>query len=119
MSTVHNLSRSFKYAIDGITTAFRNEPNLKIHFSAALIATVAAIILKFSIIEWIILSFTIVLVITLELINTVLETLVDMISPEYRHEAKVAKDVSAAMVLISAVFSIIVGLLLFVPKILR
>jgi diacylglycerol kinase len=117
MSTVHNLSKSFSYAFQGISTAFKNEPNLKIHLSVALLATGAGFVLGLNRIEWIILAFTIVLVIILELMNTMLESLVDLVSPEMKTDAKIAKDVSAAMVLVSAIFSVIVGILLFTPKI--
>ena len=82
----------------------------------AVFALLMGVFLKLSTIEWLILSFTIFYVITLELINTVMEAFVNLVSPEYKHFAKVAKDVSAACVLLAAFLSVIVGLVLFLPK---
>lgn len=76
-------------------------------------------VLRLSTIEWLLLSFTIFYVLTLELLNTVMESFVNLVSPEYKHFAKVAKDVSAACVLLAAFLSVIVGFVLFLPKILN
>lgn len=117
MGLKHPTSKSFEYAFQGIRTAFKNEPNLKIHTFFALLAIFAAIVLRISTIEWLLLTFTIFYVITLELLNTVLEALVNLVSPEFHPFAKIAKDVSAACVLMAALLSVIVGLVLFTPKI--
>jgi undecaprenol kinase/diacylglycerol kinase (ATP) len=108
---------SFGYAFSGIRTALKKEPNIRIHLVLALLAIILAYFLKFSPVEWIILAFTISFVLILELINTTLETLVNIVSPEVREEARVAKDVSAAAVLISAILSVVVGAFLYLPKI--
>ena len=118
MGLKHPTAKSFEYAFQGIRTAFKNEPNLKIHIFFALLAISFAVILQVSTVEWLLLTFTIFYVITLELLNTVLEALVNLVSPEIQPFAKVAKDVSAACVLMGAVLSVVVGLVLFVPKIL-
>jgi undecaprenol kinase len=114
----HSLKKSFKYAFAGVKTSIVREPNLRIHVFFALIAITAASLLGFNPLEWIILFLTIFFVIMLELINTVLEALVDIVSPEFSPEAKTAKDVSAAAVLLAAFVSVIVGIILFLPKIL-
>jgi diacylglycerol kinase len=118
MSKTHSTLRSFGYAWEGIKEAIKNEPNIQIHLFAAIIAIVLGLALKLSSNEWIVLSFTIAFVLILEFINTALEAIVDMVSPRIRPEAKLAKDVAAAAVLVSAILSIIVGVFLFLPKIL-
>jgi undecaprenol kinase/diacylglycerol kinase (ATP) len=118
MSKSHSTFSSFSYAFSGIKLALKNEPNIRIHLVLALIATVGAYFLHFSRQEWIILLFTIAFVLTLELINTTLEAIVDIVSPRVRPQAKLAKDVSAAAVLVAALLSLAVGALLYLPKIL-
>jgi len=117
MGMNHSTFKSFKYAIEGIKTAFRREPNLRIHSLIGLFALIVGYFLKLTSTEWLILILTIFIVIALELINTVLEALVDLHSPEIKNEAKIAKDVSAAVVLVASVFAIVVGAILFLPKI--
>jgi len=98
-------------------TAFTNEPHMKFHGFMAIAALLVGYILKLDRMEWLILAFTIFWVISLELLNTVLESLVNLVSPEIQPYAKTAKDVSAAVVLMAAFLSLIVGAILFVPKI--
>lgn len=118
MSKTHSTFSSFSYAFSGIKLALKNEPNIRIHFIVAILVAILAYFLGFSQIEWIVLLFTIAFVLILELINTTLEEIVDMVSPGIKPRAKVAKDVSAAAVLISALLSVIIGAFLFLPKIL-
>lgn len=118
MSKAHEFPESFSYAFSGIKTALKNEPNFRIQAVFALVAIALGIFVNLSGIEWTILALTIFLVLILELINTSLEALVDLISPEFHEKAKVAKDVSAAAVLFSAIFSVIVALIIFLPKLL-
>lgn len=108
---------SFKYAIRGIKDAIKSEPNLRFHFLASVVVVILAIYLKFTKIELSILVLTIFFVIISELINTVAEKLVDMHSKEISEEARVVKDISAAVVLLGAIASIVVALFLFLPKI--
>ncbi|OGM18788.1 hypothetical protein A2686_01990 [Candidatus Woesebacteria bacterium RIFCSPHIGHO2_01_FULL_38_10] len=117
MGIGHPVRKSFGYAFEGIKTAFKNEPNLKIHSFFAIAALFLGFILKLDKIEWLILTFTIFWVISLELLNTVLEALTNLVSPEIKPYAKTAKDVSAASVLLAAILSIITGIVLFLPKI--
>lgn len=117
MGLRHTTIRSFKYAFTGLHTALRNEPNFRIHIVIALFALVLGIILRLNAMEWLLLAFTIFYVLTLELLNTVLEAMVDLVSPEITPYAKIAKDVSAACVLLAAFMSLIVGSALFLPKI--
>ncbi len=117
MGLKHPTARSFVYAFEGLKTALKQEPNFRVHIIMATLALILGVVLKLSTIEWLILSFTIFYVITLELLNTVMEAFVNLVSPEYQHFAKVAKDVSASCVLLAAFLSVIVGLVLFLPKI--
>lgn len=118
MSRKNPLHESFKYAFEGIGTALKKEPNFRIQIITGVAAIVLAYYLGFSILEWLILLFTIFSVLILELINTALEAVVDLVSPDIKNEAKLAKDVSAAAVLLSAIFSLLVAVFLFLPKLL-
>jgi len=117
MGLKHPTVKSFKYAFEGLKTALRQEPNFRIHIVMATFAVTLGAFLKLSVNEWLLLTFTIFYVLTLELLNTVMEAFVNLVSPEYKHFAKVAKDVSAACVLMAAFLSLIVGFVLFLPKI--
>lgn len=117
MSKKRSLAKSFHFAFQGLGEAFRKEPNFRVHILSALVAFGAAFYLSFNLFEWIILAFTVCLVIIAELMNTAVESLVDIVSPEIKQEAKLAKDVLAAAVFVSALLSLLVGGLLFVPKI--
>jgi len=81
------------------------------------LATSSALFLNFSALEWVILAITIGFVFAMEFINTSLEQIVDIVSPQIQEKAQVAKDVAAAGVLVSAVVAILVGSFLFLPKI--
>jgi|SRR3972149_2401020 len=117
MGLQHATTKSFKYAFQGLSTALKNEPNFRIHLIFAFSALMLGIIVKLNILEWLFLTFTIFFVLVMELLNTVLEAVVNVVSPEVNPYAKVAKDVSAAGVLMSAIMSIITGAVLFLPKI--
>jgi diacylglycerol kinase len=117
MGLKHSTIKSFRYAFQGLSTAVTNEPNFRIHLFFAVFALTLGIILRLHYIEWLLLAFTIFYVLTLELLNTVLESMVNLVSPEMNPYAKIAKDVSAACVLLGAFMSIIVGISLFLPKI--
>ena len=114
-SHVHPAIKSIHYAIEGITEAFREEPNLRIHVIFATLAIILAFIFKLNSNQWLALIISITLVLVLELLNTALEELTDLASPSIHPKAKLAKDVAAGAVLISALNSIIVGLIIFVP----
>jgi len=109
---------SFKYAINGIKDALKSEPNLRFHFFSAIIVFVFATFLKFSNFELAILVLTIFFVIGLELVNTTIEKIVDLHSKEKSEEARAIKDISAAVVLLGAISSLIIGGILFLPKLL-
>lgn len=112
------LLKSFKYAFDGIFTGIKEEQNMKIHIAIMILVIIFGIMLKISKMEWIICIILFGLVISMELINTAIENTVDLVTKEKNEQAKIAKDVAAGAVLVSAIASAIIGLIIFVPKIL-
>lgn len=115
--SIKRLRKSFGYAFKGIDNVIEHEPNMKIHVVVAILVVIMAIILKVSIIEWIILVLLIGAVLAAETINTTIENLVDMYTKEYDEKAKIVKDTAAGTVLILAITSAIIGLIIFIPKI--
>ena len=111
------LINSFKYAIEGFISSFKTERNMKIHIMAMILVIIAGFIFKLTKIEWCIISIVIALVISAELINTAIETTVDIAMPDINEKAKYAKDIAAGAVLFSAIISVIIGLIIFLPKI--
>lgn len=108
--------KSFQYAIEGIIVAIKKERNLKIHIFIMILVIICGIIFKISTIEWIICIILFGLVISLELVNTAIENTVDLVTLEKNPKAKIAKDVAAGAVLVSAIISAIIGLIIFIPK---
>jgi undecaprenol kinase/diacylglycerol kinase (ATP) len=108
---------SFKYAFNGFKIAIREEHNFRIHLIAIVLVIAASYYFKISTTEWLVILLSIGMVITGELINTAIENLADIISPEYNTQIKKAKDTAAAAVLFASIISIIVALLIFIPKI--
>ena len=115
--SIKRLRKSFGYAFKGIDDVIKHEPNKKIHVVVAILVVIMAFILKVSIIEWIILVLLIGAVLAAETINTTIENLVDMYTKEYDEKAKIVKDTAAGTVLILAITSAIIGLIIFIPKI--
>lgn len=113
------LAASFKFAFEGLFHALSNNQNLRIHFIIAIIVILASIFFRVNPFEMGILGVMILLVISAEMINTAIEEMVNLIANDHRKEAKIAKDVAAGMVLVTALGSIIVGVLIFTPYILR
>ena len=119
MRKMKKIRNSFKYAIEGIWTSFKTERNMKIHIFIMILVIIAGIILKINKSEWIICIILFAIVIGSELFNTSIETIVDMVMPEKNEKAKIAKDVSAGAVLVVAILAAIIGLVIFVPRILN
>jgi len=113
------LLNSFKYAFEGIFSSFKAERNMKIHIFIMIIVIIMGVIFKISKIEWIILTILFSIVISGELFNTAIETVVDIASPEKNDKAKLAKDISAGAVLVLTIGSLIIGIIIFLPKILE
>lgn len=117
--SLKNRFGSFKFAFNGLCSLLKNEHNSRIHLLAAIIAIAMGIILKINNIEWSLLVIVIGVVFLSELLNSSLESLADVIEPEWNEQIRKAKDYTAAVVLISAIISVIVGGLIFIPKILN
>ena len=109
---------SFKYAMEGLLYALKNEQNMMIHVFMAVFVIVIGILLQISMMEWLICILLIGLVIGTELMNTFIETVVDLTCHEKNELAKIAKDTAAATVLVFALTSMIVGIIIFLPKLL-
>lgn len=112
------LINSFKYAFTGIISAFKSERNLKIHTTIMILVIICGIALNITLNDWLTCIICFGIVISGELFNTAIETIVDMVSPEYNQKAKLAKDVSAGAVLVLAIASALIGFLIFIPKLL-
>jgi diacylglycerol kinase len=108
--------KSFFYAFKGLAYAFKTQLNFKIHCFSGVLAIALGLYLNLSIIEWLWISLAIALVLIVELINTAIEVLVDLVSPQQHPKAGAIKDVSAAAVLLSALLALGIGLFIFVPK---
>ena len=111
------LWRSFGYAFAGIWTGIRKERNMKIHCTALLMVVIAGIAFRITVSEWCICIVLCALVMSLGLVNTAVEAVVDLVTEEKKPLAKIAKDTAAGAVLIAAIASVIIGLLIFVPHI--
>lgn len=113
------LIESFGFAWQGIKYALTHDQNFKIHLAASILVVALTIYFDVSPFEMGILGVMIILVITTEMINTAIENMVDLITEEHREEARIAKDVSAGMVLIASVGALVVGFLIFAPHVLN
>lgn len=112
-----NIIESFKFAFEGLLFGIRNIRNLKIHLFFTTLVILGGIIFKISYMEWLTSLIFIALVISLELVNTAIEETVDLAMPNVHPVAKIAKDVAASSVLVSAMLSLIAGMMIFLPKI--
>lgn len=111
-----NRIKSIKYAVKGAYLLVRNEKSIQIQFAIAIIITMAGFYFEISSTEWILQLFAIGLVMSVEGINTALETLLDFVHPEYHKKIGDIKDVSAGAVFIAAIIAVIIGLIIYIPK---
>ena len=110
-----SLWKSFGYAVQGLRYTVRTQRNFRVHLAIAGLVVALGIFLSLPLRDWAILALTIGAVLTGELINTIVEAVVDLASPEYHDLAKIAKDVAAGTVLVMALTAICVGLLILGP----
>lgn len=111
--------RGFGYACSGLGYALKSQLNFKVHICAAILVAIAGYWLNLAASEWLWLIAAIALVLMAELLNTAIEVLVDLVSPEIHPKAKIIKDVAAAAVLVTAIAAAGIGLIIFIPKILH
>ncbi len=109
--------KSFKYALHGFLTAIRSEKNLRFHVAATVLVTAAGIFFKLQLWEWIAVIICTGLVLAMELINTAVEVLCNVVTTEPHPLIKQVKDIAAAAVLVSAISVFIIGIIIFYPKI--
>lgn len=107
----------FKYAFSGLWYALRTQRNARVHVCIAILAILLGVVLHISAVEFALIFVAITGVFIAEMFNTVFELCIDLASPEYHPLAKIAKDVAAGAVLLSAMLSIVIGLFVFVPHI--
>lgn len=115
--SINKRLKSFGYAFNGLKILVKEEHNSRIHIVAAICVLIAGFIFKLSALEWIAIVFAIGLVIALEIFNSAIENISDFVSPDRHDTIKKIKDLSAAGVLIGALTALIIGLIVFVPKI--
>ncbi|MDF2635172.1 MAG: diacylglycerol kinase [Pelosinus sp.] len=116
MRKKQSLRIAFKSAFAGIYYCVMHERNMRIHLGAGLVVVFLSWWFTLEKYEILILLVTVECVLVAEMINTTVETLVDMISPQFHPLAKIAKDIAAGTVLITAIFSLVVGYVLFFSK---
>lgn len=115
-ATTKNILKSFYYAGEGIVSAFLLERNMKIHVFVMLLVILSGIYFHISMVEWMICILLFGVVISAEIMNTAIETTVDMVMPDIDPKAKFAKDLAAGAVLVLAIVAAIIGLMIFIPK---
>lgn len=106
---------SFKNAFSGIVWAIKTQPNFRVHFILSFAALSLGLYLGITTVEMTVIIFTIVLGLVAEMINTSIEAMTDLITKEWRAEAKIAKDVAAGMMLLTAFGAILVAGYIFIP----
>jgi diacylglycerol kinase len=109
--------RSFRHAVDGIRTAIATERNFRFELVLAVASVVLALILPLSVAERAIVFLTIGIILSLELLNTAFEHLMDVLNPQYHEDVKKSKDIAAGAVLLASIAAATVGLVVFVPHI--
>jgi len=112
-----SLLTSFANAFAGMAYFFANDRNGKIHLTITVAVIVASLALQVSAIEWMMVLLCVAMVIGLEMLNSALEKLCDLVEPNYHPTIKVIKDVSAAAVVLAAIISVVIGAIIFLPKI--
>ena len=110
---------SFSYAFQGIFTCVRKERNMKIHCVAMVCVVIAGFVFHITPVEWCICLTLFGLVMALEMVNTAVEAVVDLVTEERKPLAKLAKDAAAGAVLIAAIMAAIAGMIIFIPKLLE
>jgi diacylglycerol kinase len=108
--------KSFVYAFNGIVYALKTQLSFQIECAVTLVVVLLGCYLDLNQNEWLWIAMAITLVLVLELLNTAIEVLVDLVSPQQNPKAGAIKDIASGAVLVGALFSIIVGLFIFIPK---
>lgn len=112
-----SLVKSFQYAIKGFWYVFKNEQSFRIHLLATAIVLLLMIYFRVKLWDAVILFLVIIIVLVLELINTIFEKMVDILKPRIHFYAEIIKDIMAATVLVASIGALIIGILIFAPYI--
>jgi len=115
MNKNYHIKKSFGYATEGLRVAWKFNANLRIHVIAAFVVLFLGLLLGLTANELVLIILTSIAVIGAEMINTVVEEVVNLVTKEHREEAKIAKDVAAGMVLMASFGSVLIGVLVFLP----
>ena len=115
MIKIKRIIKSFQYAFKGLVKTYKEEQNLKIQSIAGLGALVLAFIFKIERLEWAFLIFVIGLVILMELANSAVERVTDVLKPRINGYVKEIKDIMAAAVMIASIIAVIIGIMIFWP----
>ena len=110
------LYKSFGYAFEGIFNTIKDERNIKIHLTVTILVIIFGFLLNISLSEWFVCILLFAIIIPLELVNTAIEAVVDMVCTDYNPLAKKAKDAAAGAVLVAAILSAVIGGIIFFPK---
>ena len=110
------LFQSFNYAIDGLIYVLRTQRNMRIHFIAAVVVLMLSLIVGVESTQFMLLVFAVSIVIAAELMNTAIEAVIDVTTTSFDPMAKIAKDVAASAVLVASLTALIIGYLIFYPK---
>ena len=116
-SFIRNRIKSVVYAFRGASLLLKTEASIKIQFALTLLTTAAGFYYQISSTEWILQILTIALIMSIEGLNTAVEKIADFIHPEYHKKIGIIKDIAAGAVFITAISSIIIGSIIYIPKI--
>ncbi len=108
---------SFRYAFEGVRTVFQEERNMRSHMFSFVAVILLSLFLPLSLHEWLWILLVSFLMIIMEILNTVIENIIDFISPGYHPLAKKVKDMAAAAVLFTSFFALVTGAVILLPKI--
>lgn len=114
-----SIIKAFGYALEGLLYTIRTQRNMKVHLVVGTLAIIACAALQLSPVEWAIILVLIGLVLMTEMLNTAIEAIIDLSSPEYHKLAKIAKDVGAGTVLVFSILAVAAGLIIYVSAFLR
>ena len=109
--------RGFKFAVNGLIYSFKTQLNIRVQLFAVVLLFIAGVLFHISSLEWLAIVICVGAVLAAELMNTAIEVLVDLVSPEFNAKAGLVKDIAAGAVLLAALMSLTVALIIFVPKI--
>lgn len=110
-------SIGFSYAINGLKEVVKSERNFRLHLLSTILVTIMGLLYKISYLEWIAVVIVVGMVITAEILNTAIEEIINYVQPDIHPAAKKIKDLAAAGVFMTAITALIVGIIIFIPKV--